>query len=90
MVYYGDMANPKQVRRSVTLPAPLARQIERLAKRRKLSDNRVLVELIEQGIEAEKHKEKAFFALAERFRSAEDPSQAKKLGDELGRFVFGE
>lgn len=61
-----------------------------MAKRRRLSDNRVLVELIEQGIEAEKQKEKAFFELAERFRAAEDTEQVKHLGDQLGRFVFGE
>ena len=53
-------------------------------------DNRVLVALIEQGIEARQHKEKAFFQLAERFRAAEDPQQVKQLGDQLGRFVFGE
>ena len=48
------------------------------------------MELIEQGIEAQQQKEKAFFQSAERLRSASDPEQAKKLGDELGRFVFGE
>jgi len=55
-----------------------------------MSDNRVLVELIELGIEARKQKEKAFFELAERFRAAGDPQQAKRLGEELGRLVFGE
>jgi hypothetical protein len=49
----------------------------------------VLVELIEQGIEARQQKEKAFFPLAERFRAADDPEQVKQLGDQLGRFVFG-
>ena len=90
MVYTGVMSTTKQVRRSVTLPAQVAQQVDRLAKRRRLSDNRVLVELIEQGIEAAKQKEQAFFKLAERFRSSKDPNEAKKLGDELGRFVFGE
>ena len=80
----------KQVQRSVTLPAQIAQQVERLAKRRRLSDNRVLVELIEQGIEATKQKEQMFFELAERFHSSKDPDVVKKLGDELGRFVFGE
>jgi hypothetical protein len=37
-----------------------------------------------------KHKEKAFFELAERFRSASDPNEAKQLGGQLGRMVFGE
>ena len=61
-----------------------------MAKRRRLSDNRVLLELIEEGIEVQKQKEKTFFQLAEKFRSAEDPEVVKRLGDELGRFVFGE
>jgi hypothetical protein len=90
MVYTGGMATTRQVRRSVTLPAPLAKQVERIANRRRLSDNRVLVELIELGIEASKQKEKAFFELADRFRASEHPDEVKRLGDELGRFVFGE
>jgi hypothetical protein len=83
-------ARTKHVRRSVTLPAKVARQVETLARQRDLSDNRVLVDLIEQGIEAQQQKEKAFFHLAERFRAANDPEQVKQLGDQLGRFVFGE
>jgi hypothetical protein len=78
------------VRRSITLPPRIAKQVETIAKQRALSDNRVLVDLIEQGIEAARQKEKAFFQLAERFRAASDPEQAKELGNELGRFVFGE
>jgi hypothetical protein len=84
------MPAPKHVRRSVSLPPPIAKQVDRMAKSQRLSDNRVLVELIELGIEARKRKEKAFFELAERFRAASDPEQAKRLGDELGRLVFGE
>jgi hypothetical protein len=84
------MPATKHVRRSVSLPAPIAKQVDRLAKSQRLSDNRVLVELIELGIEARKQKEKAFFELAERYRSASDSKEAKQLGDELGRLVFGE
>ena len=84
------MAATKHVRRSVSLPARIAKQVDRLAKSQRLSDNRVLVELIELGIEARKQKEEKFFDLAERFRSASDPEHAKRLGDELGRLVFGE
>jgi len=90
LVYTRAMPNAKQVRRSVTLPAKVAQQVDRLAKRRRLSDNRVLVELIEDGIEAQHQKEKAFFELAERFRASSDATEAKRLGDELGRLVFGE
>jgi hypothetical protein len=85
-----NVSSLRRVRRSVSLPAKIARQVETIARQRDLSDNRVLVELIEQGIEASRQKEKAFFELAERFRTASDSEQVKQLGDELGRFVFGE
>jgi hypothetical protein len=90
MVYTGDMPERRHVRRSVSLPVRVAKQVDKLAKRRRLSDNRVLLELIEEGIEARKHKEQAFFELAGRFRASRDPVEVKELGDELGRFVFGE
>ena len=79
----------KAVRQSLSLPANIATQVRNLAKTRKLSSNRMLVELIENGIEAEKRKQQEFFKLAERFRNATDPEEAKRLGDELGRMVFG-
>ena len=90
MVYHVLMASSKQVRRSVTLPHQIDQQIETIARNRRLSGNRVLLELVELGLEARKQKEKAFFELAERFRDSKDPEQVKQLGDELGRFVFGE
>jgi hypothetical protein len=80
----------KQVRRSLTLPEPTARKVASIARRKRLSDNRVLVELIEEGIEARQRKEKEFFELAQRFRSSQDADEVKQLGDQLGRFVFGE
>ena len=84
------MPTRKQIRRSLTLPPRIAKQVNSMAKRRRLSDNRVLVELIELGIEARRQKEKEFFELAERFRASKDPEEIKKLGEELGLFVFGE
>ena len=60
-----------------------------MAKRRRLSANRMLGELVEEGLEAKKQKEKAFFELAERFRAAADPKEVKRLGEELGQIVFG-
>ena len=88
LVYNDAMPITKHVRRSVSLPAPIAKQVDRMAKSQRLSDNRVLVELIELGIEARKQREKAFFELAERFRAASDPAEAKRLGDEMGLMVF--
>jgi hypothetical protein len=89
MVYSGVMPTRKQVRRSLTLPSQIAKQVNSMAKRRRLSDNRVLVELIELGIEARRQKEKDFFDLAERLRASKDPEEIKRLGEELGLVVFG-
>src|SRR5437763_360138 len=90
MVYDEVMAQRKPVRRSITLPQQLDKQIETIAKNRRLSGNRVLVELLELGLETRDQKEKAFFELAERFRNSKNAAEIKQLGDELGRFVFGE
>ena len=84
------MSKTQQVRRSVTLPSQVDRQIEAIARKRRLSGNRVLVELVETGLEARRQKEEAFFELARRFRESNDPEEAKKLGRELGRMIFGE
>jgi len=84
------MKTQKATRQSVTLPAKTAAQVRNLAKTRRVSSNRMIVELIENGIEAEKRKQQEFFELAERFRNATDPEEAKRLGDALGRMVFGD
>lgn len=78
----------KTIRQSISLPAGVAAQVRSLAKTRRLSANRMLVELVEDGMEAQKRKQQQFFDLAERFRGAADPEEAKRLGDELGRMVF--
>jgi hypothetical protein len=79
----------KTVRQSISLPAGIAAQVRSMARSRRLSANRLLLELIEDGIEAQKRKKQQFHELAERFRSADDEEEAKRLGDELGRMIFG-
>ena len=83
------VAAEKAVRQSISLPPRVAKQVGSMAKVRKLSKNRMLLELIENGIDAEERKQQQFFALAERFRNEQDPEAANRLGDELGRMVFG-
>jgi hypothetical protein len=90
MVHNGVMRTGKKaVRQSVSLPSNVAAQVRSLAKTRRVSANRMLVELIENGMEAEKRKQREFFDLAERFRNASDPDEVKRLGDQMGRMVFG-
>ena len=91
LVYYGAMrTSNKVVRQTVGLPADTARQVRSLAKQRRLSANRIIVELVEEGMEAQKRKQKEFFELAERYRVATDPKDVARLGDDLGRMVFGD
>jgi hypothetical protein len=90
LVHIGAVkATSKAMRQSVSLPANVAAQVRTMARTRRLSANRMLVELIENGIKAEKQKQQEFFDLAERFRSARDPAEVKRLGDQMGRMVFG-
>ncbi len=82
LVHTGAMRSAnKIVRQSVSLPVNVAAQVRSLAKTRRLSSNRMLVEL-------KKRKQQEFFELAELFRNATDPEEAKRLGNKLGRMVF--
>jgi hypothetical protein len=91
LVYNGAMSvSTKVVRQTVGLPADTARHVRRLAKQRRLSANRIIIELVEEGIEAQKRKEREFFNLAERYRAAADPKEIARLGEDLGRMVFGD
>jgi hypothetical protein len=90
VVHTGAMSSAsKTVRQRVTLPAKTAAQVRTMAKARTLTSKRMLVELIENGIEGEKRKQQEFFELADRFRNATDPEEAERLGEEMGRMVFG-
>jgi hypothetical protein len=79
----------KRVRRSITLAPEVDRQVHAIAKHRGVSDNRFLSELVEQAIKSAKRNERGFLDLAERFRAATNPEEAKRLGEQLGRSIFG-
>jgi metal-responsive CopG/Arc/MetJ family transcriptional regulator len=83
-------ANENPVRQSVSLPARLARQVRTIAKNRKTSTNRVLVELIETGIESKETEKSRFFDLADQLSAATDPSERKRIKAILARMTFGE
>jgi len=80
----------KPVRQSVSLPARLARRVRTLAKNHKTSTNRVLVELIETGIESKESEKSRFFELADQLSSATDPAEQKRIKETLARMTFGE
>lgn len=80
----------KSIRQSVSLPARLARRVRTLAKNRNTSTNRVLVELIETGIESKEAEKSKFFELADRLSATSDPAERKRIKERLAQMTFGE
>ena len=78
------------VRQSVSLPAPTVKRVRAIAKVRRTSANRVLVDLIEAGLEAREAEKARFLDLARRFKDATDPEESERLREELARLTFGE
>ena len=80
----------RPVCQSVSLPPGLARRVKSLAKSNRTSANRILVELIESGLEAREQERKRFFELADRLRQTRDPKEQSRLKEELAQMTFGE
>ncbi len=80
----------KSVRQSVTLPARVARRVKSLARTSSTSANRIIVELIESGIEARQQEKKRFIELADRLARSRDPVEQTRLKEELALMTFGE
>jgi len=78
------------LRRSVSLPSQVARRIEAIARRERTSASRVIVELIETGLDARDREKQEFFELADRLARSSDASEQARLKKELARRTFGE
>lgn len=90
MVYHGVVpTSRKPVRQSVTLPARVALRVRTLAKDRRTSASRVLVDLVEAGLEAREAEKKRFLDLADRLARSKDPAEQARLKKELARLTFG-
>jgi hypothetical protein len=80
----------KTVRQSVSLPPAIARRVQSLAKAKRVSANRILVDLIESGLDAREQERKRFMDLAERLTRTRNPEEQARLKQELSRLTFGE
>jgi metal-responsive CopG/Arc/MetJ family transcriptional regulator len=78
------------LRRSVSLPSQIVRRVEAIAKRERTSSSRVIVGLIETGLEARDREKKEFFELADRLAESSDSVEQKRLKKELARMTYGE
>jgi hypothetical protein len=78
------------VRQSVSLPTRIAKRVLALAENKKTSASRVLVDLIEIGLQAKEAQHQRFFELTDRLAEATDPAERKRLQEELARMTFAE
>jgi hypothetical protein len=80
----------KPLRQSVTIPAPLAAEVRRVASERHLTVSRALVSLAERGVRAERDARENLKTSYLRFVKEKDPSQKDEAGRDLIRAIFGE
>ncbi|MBI3894288.1 MAG: hypothetical protein HY313_00005 [Acidobacteria bacterium] len=80
----------RPVRQSVSLPPKIARRVKALARSRKASANRVIVDLIQEGLESAENERRRFLDLADRLSAATDSADRQRLKAELARMTFGE
>jgi metal-responsive CopG/Arc/MetJ family transcriptional regulator len=76
-------------RRSISLPAELAEKIDAIATSRHVSSNRAIVDLLTDAVAAYEQRRATFFEVADRFQKSTDPTEAKRLREELARMTFG-
>jgi len=77
------------VRQSVTIPAQLAVEVERVARKKHLTMSRALVVLAQRGVEAEAAARANLNTTYRRFMAEADPERKNEAGKDLIRAVFG-
>ena len=74
---------------SVTIPAQLAIEVERVAKREHLTISRALVVLAQRGVDAESAARIHLKTTYRRFMAESDPERKGEAGKDLIRAIFG-
>ncbi|HET7293554.1 MAG TPA: hypothetical protein VFM88_14105 [Vicinamibacteria bacterium] len=55
-----------------------------------MSANRVLVDLIETGLQAKESERERFLAIARRYKESSDPNESDRLREQLAQLIFGQ
>ncbi len=80
----------KTVRQSVSLPTRIAKHVRAMAESKRTSANRVLIDLIEAGLQSKESEKERFFALANRLTEEREPAERQRIKEDLARMTFGE
>lgn len=68
----------------------MTRRVKALAQTSKTSTSRIIVDLVESGLDAREQEKENFFECADRLSRSRDPEEQKRLKEELARMTFGE
>jgi hypothetical protein len=79
----------RALRQSVSIPAPLAIEVRRVARERHLTVSRALVTLAERGILAEREAKENLRVTYRRFLKEQEPARKDEAGRQLIRAIFG-
>jgi hypothetical protein len=77
-------------RQSISLPTHVAKRVRVIAKTRRTSANRVLVELVETGLQAKDTERERFLTLARKFKESSNAAESERLREQLASMIFGE
>ena len=77
------------MRQSVSIPAPLAAEVRRVAKERHLTISRTLVTLAERGVQAEQEAKDNLKIAYRKFLKKQEPEEKEQAGKDLIRAIFG-
>jgi hypothetical protein len=80
----------RSVRQSISIPPRIAKRVRAMAKTRKTSANRILVDLIEAGLESREAEKERFFSLVSRLTQSKNTAERQRVKEELARMTFGE
>jgi metal-responsive CopG/Arc/MetJ family transcriptional regulator len=77
------------VRKSISLPYRVASEVDRMAKSEGMSSNRVLIGLIEQGLEARERERERFQVLTQQLIDSKSETERTAIKEELAKMTFG-
>ena len=77
------------IRTSVSLTRRLARRIRQIARAHRTSANKVLLDLLQEGLKAREREKQRFLELTERLAASKKPAEQQALKKELAKMTFG-
>ena len=86
---FSSRTGTRVVRQSVSIPAPLAAEVRRVAKERRLTMSRALVTLAERGVRAEQDAKENLKTAYRRFLKEKEPLKKEQAGRDMIRAIFG-